>query len=280
MLAEAIESVLSGQELPSELIVVDQSDVPDPKLAVLSSTESSEIRYLWTQTVGLSRACNEGIAAARHDLLVFTHDDVLVSATWFGSLVRALVHAGARAVVTGRVMPTGEGGGGQFAPSTKVDKVPAVYEGRIHADVLFPMSMAMYGSCIQEVGFFDERLGPGTPFPAAEDNDFGYRILEAGIRIIYVPESELYHRAWRTQQDHIPLGWSYGRGQGAYYAKYLESADRYILWRMIKDIFHHVGKAPRRMWQRQPYRVLGDAAYVLGMLSGAMEWLWTQRKTR
>ena len=277
MLVEAIESIMLGNERPSELIIIDQSDVSNPDLARLVKNGRDQIRYLWTQSIGLSRACNSGIGAARHDLLVFTHDDVLVSADWLGSLVRSLVCAGSQAVVTGRVLPTEGGEIGQFAPSTKADEMPEVYEGRIGADVLFPMSMAMYRSCIDKVGSFDERLGPGTPFPAAEDNDFGFRILESKYRIIYVPEAVLYHRAWRSERDYLRLRWSYARGQGAYYAKYLSLRDRYMLWRMVRHVKDHAKRFVLTL-PSQRQLAYGHAVYVLGLVSGAAQWLMTQRR--
>src|SRR5437867_5656517 len=75
-LLAAVESVLQGDEVPTELIIIDQSTAQNPTLATLTTHRTCDIRYLWTQSVGLSRANNEGIAAARHDLVVFTHDDV------------------------------------------------------------------------------------------------------------------------------------------------------------------------------------------------------------
>lgn len=278
LLAEAVESILLGDDLPTELIIVDQSDMPNPDLANLTPDSSCELRYLWTKSVGLSRANNYGTAAARYDLFVFTHDDILVSPTWFGLLVRSLIRAGPRTVVTGRVLQTTAEAPGHFAPSTKADEVSAVYEGRIGADVLFPMSMAMYRSAIEEIGKFDERLGPGTPFPAAEDNDLGFRLLDAGYRIVYVPEAILYHRAWRTEQDYVSLRWCYGRGQGAYYAKHLSLRDPYMLGRMVRHLKAHALGFARQV-SRQRRLAYGHVAYILGLLSGAAQWILTQRRT-
>ncbi len=279
LLSESVEAVLQGDEVPTELIIIDQSDSPHPRLAALTTDRACEIRYLWTRSIGLSRANNAGVTAARHHILVFTHDDVLAPPAWFGAIVRALVQAGPRAVVTGRVLPTATETPGGFAPSTRIDELRAVYEGRIGNDVLYPMNMALYRSAINDVGSFDERLGPGTPYPAAEDNDFGFRLLEAGYRIIYAPEVVLHHRAWRGEDDYIPLRWSYGRGQGAYYAKYLSLGDRYMLRRMRRDIGRHVLKFTHRV-RRERRLAFGDAAYILGILSGATQWLMTQRRMR
>ena len=278
-LLAAVESILQGDEIPTELIIIDQSDAPSPALAALTTDRACEIRYLWTQSVGLSQANNRGIAAARYDLLVFTHDDVVVTPAWFGTLVRALLVAGMRNVVTGRVPPTKAEGPGGFQLTIKVDEAPAVYEGRIGKDVLLPLNMAMYRSAVDEVGDFDVRLGPGTPFPGAEDNDLGLRLLEAGYCISYVPEAVLYHRAWRTEEDYVSLRWSYGRAQGAFYAKYLSLRDRYMLGRLGQDVRHY---AYLFFWglRHQRHRAYGHGMYVLGILSGAIQWLLTQRRMR
>ena len=278
-LLATLESILQGDEVPSELIIIDQSKVPNPALAALTTQRTCDIRYLWTQSVGLSQANNRGIAAARHDLLIFTHDDVVVTPAWFGTLVRALVAAGMRNVVTGRVPPTKAEGPGGFQLTVKVDEAPAVYEGRVGKDVLLPLNMAMYRSAIDEVGGFDVRLGPGTSFPGGEDNDLGFRLLEAGYRIIYVPEAVLYHRAWRTEQDYVPLRWSYGRAQGAFYAKHLTLQDRFMLGRLAHDVMHYTYVSIWGM-RHNRHRAYGHAIYVLGILSGAIQWLLTQRRTR
>ena len=108
--------------------------------------------------------------------------------------------------------------------------------------------MAMYRSAIDCIGGFDERLGPGTCFPAAEDNDLGFRLLEAGFHIIYDPASVLYHRSWRTEKDYLPLRWGYGRGQGAYYARYLSLQDRHMIARMSLDVVRHAVPLRREIW--------------------------------
>jgi GT2 family glycosyltransferase len=165
-----------------------------------------------------------------------------------------------------------------FAPSTIADEVSTVYEGRIGKDVLYSNNMAMYRSAIDEVGAFDTRLGTGASFPAATDNDCGFLLLEAGYRIVYAPEAVLYHRAWRSEDEYLPLRWRYGVGRGAFYAKHLSLRDRYMLWRMVRDIKAHTFLFLRHVWHERR-RAYGDAVLALGILSGATRWLLTQGKT-
>jgi GT2 family glycosyltransferase len=279
LLRETIESILNGMEVPDEIIVIDQSDTPDEKLAALCAERRCEIRYQWTQPLGVSHARNLGIKAAQNDWLVFTDDDVFVTADWFGLLLRAFVAAGQRAVVTGRVLAVCEHHDGGFAPSTKEDEYPAVYEGRVGQDVLYSNNMALHKSALAEIGYFDERLGPGTHFPSAEDSDLGFRLLEAGYRILYVPQAVLYHRAWRTDHDYLALRRSYGIGRGAFYAKHLHWHDCFMLRRMVQDIRNHLIQFVSRL-RRDRLRAYGDVMLAGGIFYGAVRWLLTQQRTQ
>ncbi len=279
LLGETIESILNGLEVPDEIVVIDQSDMPDEKLAVLSTERRCKIRYQWTKPLGVSHARNLGIRAAQNDWLALTDDDVFVAPGWFGALMRALVEAGQRAVVTGRVLAAQEHHDGGFAPSIKVDEKPAVYEGRIGWDVLYSNNMALHKSAVAEVGYFDERLGPGTRFPSAEDNDLGFRLLEAGYRILYTPQAVLYHRAWRSKREYLPLRWAYGYGQGAFFAKHFSWRDQFMVQRMLRWFGRYASRIIRYALKRSRLQTMGDVVYILGMFSGITKWLLTQKRS-
>lgn len=276
LLFETVQSVLDGDEVPTEIVIVDQSDEPNAQLEALRTERDCELRYRWDNSTGLSRANNVGIAAAQSEIIAFTHDDVSVTPTWFGTLVRSLLHAGEKAVVTGRVLPERVSTSGGFVPSTRVDEERVVYDRRTPAGVLYPMNMAMWRSAAEDVGVFDERLGPGTRFPAAEDNDFSYRLLEADYWIVYDPAPALYHRAWRSDRDYLPLRWSYGRGQGGFYGKHIGLADRYVLRSLVEEVLFRTRRLFRFLLQNRR-RAVGEVVYLSGLLSGTAEWLLTQR---
>jgi O-antigen biosynthesis protein len=275
MLVDTVNSILAGGMVPAELVIIDQSDVENGQLAMLRTDRPCEIRYRWTPTVGLSRANNAGIAAARHDLLIFTHDDVEVSESWLEKIVAAVVNAGPKAVVTGQVLPAPAEEGG-FVPSTKVEASPAVYRRRTCSGVLYPMNMGLYRSAFEEVGVFDERLGPGTPFPAAEDNDLCDRLLQAGFEIHYEPTAVLTHRAWRSDRDYLGLRWAYGRGQGAFYGKILSVRDGHAL-RCLRADFAHRARRLVQGLRRTRRRSIGEAVYLLGLMAGMTQWLVSRR---
>lgn len=272
----AVQSILDGDEVPAEIIVVDQSDTANAFLAALTTRRPCKLVYRWSPSTGVSRARNAGIVAASHDIVVFTDDDVVVTAEWFGTLVRALTRAGPRTVVTGRVLPDPDQAPDGFVPSLREDVDPAVYTGLIDRDVLYSGNMALFRCAIGEVGAFDERLGPGAPFKSAEDNDLGFRLLEAGYQIEYVPEAALYHLAWRQQRDVLPLYWGYAFGQGAFYAKHANGRGQYVSRRLRRSLKGHAYEIVRAAIRE--HRFASDhGVYMLGLLAGGTRWLVTQR---
>jgi GT2 family glycosyltransferase len=271
LLLEAVRTILAGDQTPSELVVMDQSDVAHPTLKDLKP-ERCEIRYCRCEPRGASYARNQGVRLARYDLLVFTDDDVLVERGWLGALVKALVTAGPYVVVTGQVRPADAEVDAGFVPSTRTDTVSRIYTHPQDADALYSGNMALHRAAIEKVGLFDERLGPGTRFRAAEDNDLGFRLLEAGYCIQYVPEAVLYHRSWRSTRDYAPLRWGYGLGRGAFYAKHLGRKNPHVLRRLLTDVRQHVVSS---LWNVRSNRrqALGDVALAAGIVLGAGGWL-------
>jgi GT2 family glycosyltransferase len=270
MLLETVESVLQGDQLPEEIVVVDQSDTPHETLESLDAPHGCRLVYVHSRDRGLSRARNTGVRVARHDLLLFLDDDMFVDVEWLGVMAGELRRRGPRWIITGQVREVH--GEGVFAPSATVDVLPREYRGRQLLDPLFAGNMGLHRSVVAWIGPFDERLGPGTDFPGAEDNDFGYRLLGAGGGIAYVPAAAVSHRAWRTEAEYLPLRRAYGRGQGGHYAKHLLSGDLYTAWRYLRILMYYGRRLPRRV-RDEPARARGDLAYVSSLIMGSAAWL-------
>jgi GT2 family glycosyltransferase len=276
-LRDAVRSILAGNRVPDEIVIVDQGDGAGDALA--SERGSYDLRLVQSSGGGSGRARNEGVLASRHPLVLLTDDDVLVDPAWIEQMLLALGRPGDRIVVTGRVLPVASSAPGRPV-SIKTDEEPQQYEGRLGADVLFGNSVALYRSAFDEVGGFDERLGSGSRYSSADDNDLGYRLLEAGYRIHYVPEAVVHHRAWRQGRELRHRNWTYGRGQGAFYAKHLSLSDRHMAGRLagllLERTLAMIRRPPRK---RSPFGH-GELIYIVGVLSGFTEWLVRERRVR
>lgn len=276
MMQSVVESILAAAAIPAELIIVDQSTLAHP---APWSAEGCEVRYVHSTIRSLSRANNLAARLAAHEVLVFTHDDVLVDPDWLEALTDRIDTDRPRTVVTGRVVATDPEVDGGFAPALNISTEPRSYRGRVGYDVLKPMNFAICRAWFEEVGGFDERLGPGTIFPGAEDSDFGFRLLEAGSTLEYVPAAVVRHRAWRDGRAYLPLRWQYGVAQGAFYAKHLTRHDLHMLGRMRDDVRRRAVSFPGRL-RRERSRALGDPLFVIGNVVGGARWRRQRRGER
>ena len=271
LLFGTVESVLKGNDVPTEIIIIDQSTQSHPTLAQMKTERPCEIRYVHSRTVGVGASRNLGISSSRFEIVVFIDDDILVEPDWFRNLMQAAIEAGPYSVVTGQVLAGESEAPGGKAPSIMKNQQPAVYKGRIERDVLYTGNMGAYRSVFDCVGLFDERLGPGTSFPAAEDNDLGFRLLEQGYCICYVPEAVVYHRAWRSERENLALKWGYGVGRGGYYAKHMSWRDPYMFARMLRDIKGSLMRFLGYLIKRRQIRF--DFLYsAFGIFYGAVRW--------
>jgi GT2 family glycosyltransferase len=269
LLLDTVRSVLAGDVIPAEIVVVDQSATPSREVSALE-----RVVYVHSHSAGLSRARNIGTVTARQDVIVFLDDDMLVDRGWLAAIVAQLRRRGPGWAVTGLVREGAAERPGAFQMSVLADTTPREYSGRLLRDVLYTGNMAINRELLERVGQFDERLGAGTDFPGAEDNDFGYRLLTLGARVAYVPDAAVEHRAWRPRAVYVRVRWGYGLGQGGFYAKHAARGNRFVVRRAAWHLAHYLRRLPGR-FKREPLRARGDVAFLAGMIVGGSRWLLT-----
>jgi GT2 family glycosyltransferase len=276
LLRDCVGSVLAGEQVPTELIIVDDSDEPDPFLAELTTDRPCEIRYDWRHGRGLSSAVNHAIRQARHDLLVFTQDDAVVDETWLETIVRAQLREGPMALISGNVEGGEPESEGAFVSAMTTETGPATYTEPQDRDVLYCLNMAMYRSAFDAIGPFDERLGPGTTYPASEDSDFAYRAFRTGYRIVHEPAAIVRHRAWRGEEMHARFRYGYGFARGGFYGKFIRRRDRYMTRRLWHDVRNHLTPLPRLV-RTDREQAVGHLSLAAGLVAGTARWLVSER---
>lgn len=200
-----------------ELLVVDSAS-QDPEVKEVA--EAAGAVYVRCERPGASVARNVGWRLARHDLIAFVDDDVRVSPGWADGMREALVGGPPDvAFVTGRLSPGRELDRVRTPVGVKDDAEPAELGPRTRGVLGHSANLAVRRDALERVGGFDEALGAGGPFRAAEDQDLFDRLFALGLGGRYAPAAGAWHDQWRGRWALVRLNWDYGFGSGARLSK-------------------------------------------------------------
>ena len=227
-----------------EVLVVDQSG--DPEIAALVAAHAANgIRLVPCSGRGVSLGRNVGLRAARNEIVSITDDDCAVPPDWV-RVAHGLAERHPGAIVTGRVLPVGDP---RAVPSTKDDPVAKDLSAERRGGWLFPNNVVLPRGAVLRSGGFDERFGPEE---AAEDNEFCYRWLKGGGRLVYEPELVVEHHDWRSPAELERLYVRYARGEGYFYAKHLRAGDLRMLRFIGRDLVWAARGALSGLLKRRP----------------------------
>jgi glycosyltransferase involved in cell wall biosynthesis len=220
-----VETILANDGF-SELFVVDQSDGAETEQA-LSKFSDSRLRYVRTDTRGVTSSRNLGIELSHGEVVVFTDDDCRVAADWVSSLTKIFTEDQDVAVVCGKVRVHPDVVGLGFTESFE----PRIREwkGRyppFGSDWGITANLSVRRRALTEVGNFDPMLGAGAPLRSGGEPDFLFRVLRSGFKVINAQEVVVDHlgvRAAGEQSRRLIRG--YGTGTGAALFKHVRLGD-------------------------------------------------------
>jgi glycosyltransferase involved in cell wall biosynthesis len=235
-LRDALEGLITLDYPNFEIVVVDNNPGSGQTRPIVDSFPTGMVRRVDAPTAGLSIARNAGVRNARHDIVAFTDDDVIVDHRWLRGLAVGFSRSDGVACVCGMV-PSAE----VLTPAQSYfdrrvgwagDCEPAVYSlaDPPKDDSLFPLRVANYGTganfavrrdIVIDLGGFDEGLGVGSPAGGGEDIDMFVRIVLAGHELAREPSAVVWHRHRRTADELREQIYNYGLGLGAWISKLL-----------------------------------------------------------
>jgi len=268
LLARCLDTVRAALRPGDEVVVVDASSSAHDVAAVVAERGARLVRC---SPPGSSRQRNAGAAEARHDLIAFLDDDVRVATGWADGVVEAFVEHPEVAFLTGRLEVPPDQTGYTRAVSVKTETEPALLTGASRGTLGHSANIALRRAAFERVGGFDEQLGPGAPFPAAEDGDLMDRLFAAGYLGWYAPAALGWHDQWRTRLDLVKLEWSYSLGMAARLRK-LSRSDRSRAKALATDYLwrNALQQLPSLARQRNEFGVV----FVLSRLAGtAVGWV-------
>lgn len=210
----ALEPVI-GDDV--ELIVVD-NDPPDERTRQVA--EKFPVRYYRQSRRGVNWARARGAMLARHEVVLYVDDDVVVDRNWVNEMRKPFLdqHVGA---VTGAIEPLELETEGQYLHEV-FSSFYRGFERRVHnvltgspasaGRVGAGASMGVRKSLAMRHTIFDAELDGGTAAKSGGDVYGLYRILRAGYSIVYAPAALAWHRHRKTHEalERMLYGYSVG----------------------------------------------------------------------
>ena len=244
---EVIESVTAAlANADTEVIVVDQNHDDRLVEALAPVADNPALRHVRIERRGAGHARNVAIALSGTDVICFTDDDCIVPPDYAVSMAGVFdAHPDAGVVfadVSAERDDT-EGHVPHFAV-TEENVIERFRPSLPRGDLGIGAGMAVRRAAMDDVGGFDNGMGPGAPFGAAEDRDLAIRTLATGWSVVTTPATSVIHFGARVtkqeihelmQRDHI--------GMGGQLAKLVRARMRgavpyasFVLGRMIGDV--------------------------------------------
>ena len=266
---------LAQQELSGfDIIVVDQSNPPDRTLDRRAALDP-RLALIRDNGRGLSRARNIGWAAAESDWVAFVDDDCLPDPDWATELRRAIAEHPEASFISGDVRADVDKPRDHlFATLPRVEEARLIKGWRTNPQTIgMGVCMAIRRCTIAELGGFDERLGPGmSPFPAADDTDFNYRLLRHGGVAYVTPMIRAVHEQWRSPRETVPLYEGYSRAWAGFAMKHLRAGDLAGgVWLWLIGARHVVGMLQSAVRLRSALRLRVAAAMMIGVVVGTVK---------
>ncbi len=249
MLEDTLRSwsgVVQG-DIQAELIVVDNASTDGSGDVVRRFREQcqSVVKYVHEPRIGLSLARNRGVQEARGDIVAFVDDDVYFDPNWLTSVYSTFsMHVDADCL-GGRSIPKFD----VTEPDWLSDRILRFYgstqSGEEMRQMTFPehpfgVNMAFRRRVFDVVGGFRPELGrKGTSLLSDEEKELFYRIANARLKVLYVPDAIIYHRVSAERLDpHWLMRRAYWQGiSSVIFDKHIRRRSRLG---MLKKLYRNV----------------------------------------
>ena len=225
------------------MFVVDQSD-GDQTEAAIATLDDARLRFIRTESRGVTRTRNLGTELAQGDVIAFTDDDCRVAPDWIPALMRIFANDPEVAVVCGRIGVAEAvkdlGFTENFEPHERE------WQGRYppFGDWGMAGNLAVRLDVLARVGKFDPMLGAGAPLRSGGEPDLLFRVLRDGFKVVNASEVRVDHLGVRKRgEESRKVIRGYAIGTGAALFKHIRVGDPAAL----RVYFHFVAASVQRV---------------------------------
>ena len=209
-LADCLDALMA-LDYPAPLVerlVIDNAPSDESTANVVARYPG--VRYIREPRPGLDWARNRAIREARHDIVAFIDDDVIVDDQWVRALARTFEEERDALCVTGLVVPDaldspaqvlfeqyGGFGRGFSRAVYRVDVEAGERTAPHHGGTGkfgTGANMAFRRETFSRIGLFDPALDVGTPANGGGDLEMFFRVLKEGGTLVYEPCAVVRHR--------------------------------------------------------------------------------------
>lgn len=195
-LRDTLRDLLAQHHRPLEILVVDQSSIPDPDVAALVAANSDLLRHYRVAFRGLPRARNFGWQHVRYDYLLYVDDDIRCGPELVTEHLRVLTRPGV-GLVGGGIDEMAEPSNNTAMPV--FDRWSASPRGGFAAQTeglaehAKGCNFSARRDVLEQCGGADEALSAGAAL--YEETDLALRIAALGYEIRFNGAARLRHLA-------------------------------------------------------------------------------------
>ena len=201
-LLDGLARVQDSEKIAHEVIVANNARDEGPAAAVeelvaeYASRKGDSYRQVREPIPGKCRAQNKAIRYAKGSVLAFLDDDLEVSSGWLRSINQFFVTYPQEAMQGAILMHPKDRDDSGIRKALEryrtVDFIDYGFPAGTDIRTLTGGNIAVRREVFDQVGLFNERLGPGEA-GISEDVEFAKRLLRAGKRIGYEPGAAVYN---------------------------------------------------------------------------------------
>lgn len=206
MLKSCLANIEKHTESPFEIIVVDNAS-SDGTVQYLESLGGLVRFRNLDSNLGFAGAVNVGLMMSKGRTIALLHSETMVTEKWLRNLLYCLNSAPDIGMI-GPVSNFANGEQRLRVPYRQLEDMPAFARKHNHRrPSLWHETERLNGFCLvfrrelfEEIGYFDE----GFEWGSFEDNDYCFRVMLAGKRLIVAGDTYVHHFDNESTRDYSP----------------------------------------------------------------------------